>query len=97
MTQDDKASDSTRHFRFSRHALEELERRGIPRELVESVLRHPQQVVEETEGLKAYQSKVDFVKGEMYLLRIIVNEKSMPAMVVTVYRTSKMAKYWRES
>jgi hypothetical protein len=65
--------------------------------LADSVLEHPQQVVEEMEGLKAYQSKVDFGTGRMYLLRTIVDEGIDPAAVVTVHRTSKIAKYRRES
>lgn len=86
-----------REFRFSCHVLEEIERRQIPRDLVESVLRHPQQIAVEIEGLKAYQSKVDFGAGRMYLLRIIVDDEKEPATVVTAYRTSKVAKYWRKS
>jgi hypothetical protein len=31
----------------------------------------------------------------MYLVRVFVDVDRTPAEVVTVYRTSKMAKYWR--
>jgi len=82
-------------FRISKHALEEMERRNIPHDLLESVLDHPQQVVFEKGGKKAYQSKVDFGHGKIYLLLAIVNEDVDPAVVVTVYRTSKVDKYWR--
>jgi hypothetical protein len=30
----------------------------------------------------------------MYLLRVVVAEEEQPAVIVTVYRTSKMEKYW---
>jgi hypothetical protein len=42
-------------------------------------------------------AKVDFGDGQVYLLRIIVNEETETATVFTVYRTSKEAKYWRKS
>ncbi|RUS97447.1 hypothetical protein DSM106972_083950 [Dulcicalothrix desertica PCC 7102] len=41
-------------YRISRHAQTEIERRGIPLYLVESVLTNPQQIVLEKDGRKAY-------------------------------------------
>jgi hypothetical protein len=83
------------NFRLSAHAQQELERRDIPVEIAESVLNNPQQIIEADEGRKAYQSQVEF-EGKMYLVRAIVEEGD-PVVVVTVYRTSKIKKYWRES
>ena len=83
------------NFRFSNHALEEMERRGISREMLESVLISPQQTITERDGKKAYQSQIDFGGGRMYLLRAIVNDVLDPAVVITVYRTRNMQKYWR--
>ena len=82
-------------FRLSRHAEWELERRQIPRDLLESVLREPQQKVPEPGGKQVYQSQVEFGDGRMYVLRAIVAEDRDPPVVVTVYRTSKIKKYWR--
>lgn len=82
-------------YRLSRHAQEELQRRAIPVALLESVLQHPQQILLEKSGMKAYQSQLDFGSGKMYLLRAIVNDRVDPGVVVTVYRTSKISKYWR--
>ena len=65
--------------------------------LVEAVLEKPQQIVEEYGNKKAYQSKIDFGKGIIYLLRVIVDDTVNPKSVVTAYRTSKMEKYWRMS
>ena len=81
-------------FRLSNHAEKELIRRRIPRSMVESVLNNPQQVVEEDNGRHAYQSQVSF-SGRIFLLRIIVADEVDPAVVVTLYRTSKVTKYWR--
>ena len=84
-------------FRLSRHAKAELNRRGIPLTLVESVLESPQQVVAAVGGRKAYQSRVDFGGGAIFLVRAIVDDIRDPAVVITVYRTSKIDKYWRQS
>jgi len=55
-------------FRLSRHALEELERRGIPRDLLEQVLQNPQQVLPERDGVKVYQSQVRFAGSKLFLI-----------------------------
>ena len=83
-------------FKFSRHVEGEIKRIKISANFVESVLQNPQQIVEEYGNKKAYQSKVDFGEGKVYLLRVIVADNVDPAIVVTVYRTSKVKKYWRE-
>jgi hypothetical protein len=72
-----------------------MQRRAIPLTLLETVLQNPQQVVPEYGGKKAYQSQVDFGEGKIFLLRAIVDDKVEPAIVITVYRTSKTSKYWR--
>jgi hypothetical protein len=82
-------------FVLSRHAREEIVRRGIPQTLVNLVLNNPQQIVHEHRGRVAYQSQLDFGGGRVFLLRAIVVDTVNPAVVVTVYRTSKISKYWR--
>ena len=82
-------------FRLSNHAKEEMQRRGIPLEFVESVLNSPQQIIDEKSGKKAYQSQIDFGDGRIFLLRVIVAEDIGPAVLVTIYRTGKIDKYWR--
>lgn len=81
-------------YRLSDHAKRELERRQISENILDSVMRKPQQIVPEDCGRKAYQSKVDF-NGKMFLVRAIVIDTITPPVVVTVYRTSKIEKYWR--
>ena len=82
-------------FRFTNHAEQELRRRDIPKAVVEDVLANPQQVVPMLLGQSVYQSRVDFPDGRTYLVRAIVDNRQRPPAVVTVYRTSKIAKYWR--
>jgi hypothetical protein len=83
------------NYELSQHAREEAARRQIPLALVDNVMQNPQQIVPEYGGKRAYQSQLDFGKGKIYLLRAIVDDTFDPALVVTVYRTSKIAKYWR--
>ena len=82
-------------FRFSKHAEQEIIRRGIPREFVEQTLQQPQQVIHSGERKLTYQSKVSF-GGRVFLLRAIVAHDVEPPLVVTVYRTTKIDKYWEE-
>ena len=84
-------------FRLSNHAREEMERRGMPLALVESVLDNSQQVVAVKGGKKAYQSQIDFGDGRIFLLRVIVAYDVDPTVVITVYRTSKIEKYWEQT
>jgi Domain of unknown function (DUF4258) len=84
------------NFNLSNHAEQELVLRRIPRALVDEVLHNPQQIVPERPPKKAYQSQLDFGGGRMFLLRVIVDDTVNPAIVVTVYRTSKISKYWRQ-
>lgn len=81
---------------LSMHAKDEMHRRRIPEALVESVLSSPEQVIAEKGGRHAYQSRVEFEDGRIFLVRAIVADDVDPAGVVTVYRTSKIEKYWRK-
>ncbi len=75
------------NFVFSKHALEQMELRGISKTIVEQILENPSQTKEE-DGIKIYQSIVD-----NYLIRIFVNENKDPKLIITVYKTSKIKKY----
>ncbi|MBW4620504.1 MAG: DUF4258 domain-containing protein [Cyanosarcina radialis HA8281-LM2] len=72
-------------FYISRHAEEELERRGIQREFLDSVLSDPQQIVEDRDGKRAYQSQFLFENGKTYLVRAIVADNTSPAIVLTAF------------
>jgi len=82
-------------FVLSRHAQQEVQRRAIPLALLDSALQQPQQIIVEPNGKKIYQSQLAFDHGKIFLLRAIVADDVDPAIVVTVYRTSKISKYWR--
>ena len=82
------------NYEFSTHVREEMARRGIPQAVVESVLAAPAQKVPEHGDVVCYQSKVE-INRKAYLVRVMVNETAAPPKVVTVYRTSKINKYWK--
>jgi hypothetical protein len=82
-------------FYISRHAEEQCERRGISIEILDAVLQAPEQIIDDVEGKRIYQSQVYFVSGKTYLIRAIVSEKTKPAIVITVYKTSQISRYWR--
>lgn len=83
-------------FLISSHAEWEMERRRIPRVMVDAVLNGPEQRLpdESHAGRWIYQSRMRFDDGKLYLLRIVVTGEE-PRTVITAYRTSKIDKYWR--
>ena len=85
---------SRREFIISEHALTEAQRRSIPLAVLRRVLESPEQIVPAHSGRSAYQAQVE-LDGVRYLVRAIV-EPGDPLTVITVYRTSKIGKYWRE-
>jgi hypothetical protein len=76
------------------HAWKTMYERGVSEEDVRDVVNNPEQIVPEKHGRTCYQSRKDYF-GEVFLLRVIVDESSDPAAVVTVYLTTNLAKYWR--
>jgi hypothetical protein len=65
--------------------------------MIDDVLQTPQQVVPADSGRQSYQSQVDFGGGKVFLLRVMVAAGEDPAVVVPVYRASKIAKSWSAS
>ena len=83
-------------YRLTDHAELEMQRRQVPREWVESVMHSPEQIVVGFGGRKVYQGRVS-ADGKTYLLRLIVEDWHTPPVIVTMYRTSKIEKYWEQS
>lgn len=88
--------ESIINYRFTEHAEEQMVRRQISKEEVTTVLAKPGQVEVERKGRYIYQSlfKTDKPVHE-YLIRVFVDADCELPEVVTVYRTSKIRKYWR--
>ena len=73
----------------------EMARRQIPREWLESLIENPEQRMPQPGGKGILQSRFASGDGKMYLSRAVVATEKEPPVVVTVYRTSKIEKYWR--
>ena len=85
-----------RDYRISAHARSEMRRRAIDEETVEQVLFQPEQEIAVRPGRVLRQSRITMDDGgHQYLVRVIVDVDREVPEVVTVYRTSKIDKYWR--
>jgi hypothetical protein len=76
---------------FSHHALEQMEKRGINKATVESVLKNPDQITTH-DDLNVFQ-RIERIDRKLFLIRVFLNMRKFPNVVVTVYRTSKIEKY----
>ncbi len=80
------------------HAAFEMARRGISEEMVNDVMIEPEQRLMVRTGRAVLQSRL--ARGgtqKAALVRVFVDIDRAPAEVVTVYTTSKIAKYWSPS
>ncbi|HZT42704.1 MAG TPA: DUF4258 domain-containing protein [Chthonomonadaceae bacterium] len=83
------------NYILSDHTQEEMVKRNVTAEEIDAVMQHPQQILPAKKGRKTYQSLL--VRGnKIMMLRLIVDDRTDPAVVVTIYPTTK-AKYWRQS
>jgi len=55
----------------------------------------PEQTIVQPSGTEILQSRFAAQDGKTYLVRAVVATAKQPAVVVTVYRTSKIEKYWK--
>lgn len=79
-------------FEFSKHAIEQMDARGISIEQVNTVMQNPDKIEIESEGQNIFQKIIEF--GETnYLIRVFVNIDKNPPIIKTVYKTSKISKY----
>ncbi len=78
------------------HARSRMKRRGISEAEVRETLRSPETVAPVRPGRRVAQKC--FAMGDPpreYLIRVFVDTDRSPPEVVTVYRTSRLAKYRR--
>jgi len=85
-----------RTFRITDHAAFEIKRRGLDVDIINRILSAPGQVREVRPGRNVFQSIISLGDPPRdYLIRIFVDTDRDPLEVVTVYKTSKISKYWR--
>lgn len=81
---------------LSDHVQLQAARRGIDEAIVRSVALAPEQVIPVRAGREVRQSRIPFPPdGVDYLVRVFVDVSPERETVVTVYRTSRIDKYWR--
>jgi len=80
---------------LSNHARRQAERRGIPVDVLLDAARNPQQLLDSIEGRNICQSKMtDPGSGKEMPLRLVVKDVNDIRFIITVYKTSKIEKYW---
>ena len=79
---------------LSAHARDQLLRRGIEESVVRIVLENPDSVQTISPERIIAQRRVTMVPTQTdYLVRVIIDVDRNPNEIVTVYRTTKFAKY----
>ena len=77
------------------HASFEAERRNIQEEFIRDVVKNPQQKLPSKKGRVIVQNRYyDKLENKEMLIRVIGIETSEKFEVITVYKTSRINKYW---
>ncbi len=83
--------------KLTEHASFEAQRRNISEKLISSVVENPQQRLLSSKKRVILQNKyIDNNVGKEMLLRVIGKEKGDIFNVITVYKTSRINKYWKK-
>ena len=87
-----------RPIRFTDHALEEIAERNISLDEVISLIRRATQIVRDRNDpdRNIYQEQIRGRRGKLLLLRAVVEESGDEILIVTVYVTTQIRRYWRE-
>jgi len=86
-----------KHVKWWLHARQRLIERGIDIKLVQAALSEPDQVIPTGRHKIIHKLYRDpHRRNKEYLLRIFVEEHAEFHIVRSVYRTSKISKYWRD-
>ena len=81
-------------FIISKHCKEQMQLRNISEKIVFKVLNAPEQIIKENDSIMVYQTIIISENNERHLFRIFVNASKQSNLVITVYRTSKIDKYY---
>ncbi len=81
-------------FTFSKHALEQMLIRHISMEEALGTLQYADNVIKLEDEQYIYQKTFESVDKPKYLIRIFVNGNKNPGLIKTLYRTSKIYKYY---
>ena len=81
---------------YLKHAVDRILERGIEKEKIDNAILNPDQIVIEEGRLVAHKKYFDKIKNKEYLYRIFFEKSEGEIKVITVYKTSKIHKYWEE-
>jgi hypothetical protein len=71
--------------------------RNISEDILLDTVHNPQQSLTVSEGRRIYQSRYfDTIEQKPMLMRIVVEPQGENLIVVSVYKTSRIGKYWLE-
>ncbi|MCX5991309.1 MAG: DUF4258 domain-containing protein [Chloroflexi bacterium] len=80
---------------MTEHARFEAQRRGVDLKLVLSTIENPQQKIASKKNRFIFQSRYyDKIENKEMLLRVITEPAQEALKVISVYKTSKIEKYW---
>ncbi len=80
------------HFLYSKHALEQINHRGLSKDTIDMIIRKPDHILPDSEDVAVYQKLVK-EEDKHYLYRVFVNKIKNPPVIITAYKTSKTDKY----
>ena len=81
------------NFIFSKHASEQIVNRNIDEQEVLKALESPDVIFELDDKQIIYQKLFISNLGNKYLVRVFINGDQNPALIKTVYLTTKLDKY----
>jgi len=83
---------------FTAQAEEQVQSRNIARELVLDTFENPHQRIPGYKGRRIYQSRYfDAFENKEMLIRVITEIRGDDLIIISIYKTSKLAKYWSEA
>ncbi len=82
-------------IRLTDHAKKQLAYRDVSQNQVIAIALSPEQIIEESDVPSIAQSRV-IEDGKTYLIRVAFRDEADVRVVITVYKTSKVKKYWQE-
>jgi hypothetical protein len=83
-----------KNIRISDHAAASMKERSINMDSVLSAISDPDSLTEGTDSRKIYSKRyLDSALSREMLLRVIVEDRPLETIVITVYKTSQFARY----
>ena len=80
------------NYVYSNHAIEQMNARNITQATVDAIIESPLQIILEDDK-KIFHGIIE-EDNTKYLIRIFVNRLKQPNLIITVYKTSKIDKYY---